>query len=303
MPDVGRLGVDQVEDPTPQLGLPAQVFGDLPAQAVAVTAQAPVDEQVGALGGVVGEQARQPVRHRISPPPAQLRVGAGLAPAQVGGQGGGPRLPQARVDRAQDRPGELVRVPGVVALDAQDQGDEGVRVEEPDARAHAVATPGGGPEPVREALGQPPLHPLGRHRDDLLGEGVRQGAGQELGQPVGQGVGAGRAVQVEGHVKHPNEAHRPTLAGRSGSRSSVGVQRCPSDGCGPSSPTCRSSPVTPAGPESPGAPPDGRSADAAGGPAGQPHQVGVGQGHDGVGGAPGGPDLVELLQLDVDQRA
>ena len=90
--------------------------------------------------------------------------------------------------------------------------DEDPRVEEADARAHAVATARAGAEAVGEALGQPALDALGRHHHDLLGERVVERLRQQLAEGVGELVGARCAVQVERHGAHDTAHHPPTVA-------------------------------------------------------------------------------------------
>ena len=58
--------VDAVDEPTPQLRLPAQVVVELAARPVGVAPLAPVGEQLRALDGVGGEQAGQPTRHGVA---------------------------------------------------------------------------------------------------------------------------------------------------------------------------------------------------------------------------------------------
>ncbi len=54
-------------------------------------------------------------------------------------------------------------------------------------------------EGVREPLRHPPLHALGGHHHDLLGERVVQGHGEQLAEAVDEPVGARGAVEVERH--------------------------------------------------------------------------------------------------------
>src|SRR5690606_10269410 len=105
---------------------------------VALTATSPVREQARTLRRVLTEEPGQSARHRIPSSSAQLRLDPGLVTAEVLGEGGCPGLVEAVVDRPQDRPGELLGVPGVAGLDAQDERNERVRVQEPDACAYAV---------------------------------------------------------------------------------------------------------------------------------------------------------------------
>ena len=89
---------------------------------------------------------------------------------------------------------------GVVAVAVDQHRDQRPRVEEPHARADAVAATRARAEPVGEPLGQPALHALGRHHHDLLGERVVERGRQQLAEGIGELVGARRAVDPEGHV-------------------------------------------------------------------------------------------------------
>lgn len=117
----------------------------------------------------------------------------------MGRQGVCPPFRHGGIERTQDRPGELFGVPRVVALDAQHERHERVRVEEADTGTDAVVAPGANPQTMRESLGQPALDTLGRHRDDLGREGVVERVAQQLGEAVGQRRGAHRPVHGQGH--------------------------------------------------------------------------------------------------------
>ena len=94
-------------------------------------------------------------------------------------------------------------MPRVVALDAQHERHERVRVEEADTGTDAVVAPGASPQTMGESLGQPALDTLGRHRDDLGREGVVERVAQQLGEAVGQSRGARRPVHGQGHGLTP----------------------------------------------------------------------------------------------------
>ncbi len=95
----GSGRVDPRPQRPPQLGLPAQVVGHL-----RVVAGAPGVEQLGAVRGVGGEQARE-VRDHGEP---------AARPIQVGGQRGTPRAARAGVDDLHERPHRARRLPRVV---------------------------------------------------------------------------------------------------------------------------------------------------------------------------------------------
>ena len=200
MADVGRVGLDPGEQPAPQLGLPGEVGVERPAGAVGVAALAPVGDQLRPLDGVRREQRRQPEGHAVAAVAPQVCVVAGEAVAEVGGERRAPGLAQARVDGGEHRPDEAVGVPRVVAVAADQQRDQRARLEEPDARAHAVTAAGARPQAVGEPLGQPPLDAPRRHHDDLLGERVVEGLREEVAERLRQQVGARGPMQVERHA-------------------------------------------------------------------------------------------------------
>ena len=167
-----RRGDPRAQRP-PHLRLPPQVRGH-----VRVVAGPPRVEQFGAVRGVGGEEAGQVGDHR------EPAAGA----AQVCGEGGAPRPAGARVDDLHERPHRAGGVPRVVVrgdaggpLDGS--GDDLARRGEGDVRAHPVA-PAGRPEPVRQAMGEPPLHAAGGHGDDLRDERVGHRRREHVGESV-----------------------------------------------------------------------------------------------------------------------
>ncbi len=101
--DVRRIGVDPVQQGTPQGRLPQQIRVD-----VAVDGVLPVDEQVWPLAGVGREQSREPPGDGIAPTLPQLALLAGFEVAEVGGQCLAPALVAAVVDDAEQRPDHRV---------------------------------------------------------------------------------------------------------------------------------------------------------------------------------------------------
>ena len=243
---IGRRCVDERQDAPPQVGLPREVGLERAARTVgcaagpcavepraarpsavgatpgadplghgrrgSLAAEAPVGEQGRSLQGVGGEQAGEAAGHGVAASAAQI-VGRAVVP-QVRREGGRPRFVERFVDGAQDRPGEAIGMPRIVVRDAEHEGDERVRVEEADSGAHPVLPAGGGAEPMREPLGEPAFHPLGGHRDDLLGERIGQRCREQVGEAVGQEARSGGAMQVEAHVGDDNRPHRQGCAGR-----------------------------------------------------------------------------------------
>ena len=199
MADVGRVVVDPLEQPAPQLGLPAQVVVERFTGTVGVAALAPVGDQGRPLHGVRPEQAGEPPGNGVAPVASELCLVTVEAVAEVGRQGGAPGLAEAVVDRGEQRPDQVVGVPGVVAVAVEQHRDQRVRAEEPDAGAHPVPAARPDAQPMAEPLGQPALHALRRHHHDLLGERVVEGRGHQLAERVGELVGARCAVEMEGH--------------------------------------------------------------------------------------------------------
>lgn len=198
-PNVRRLAAHLLEHQSPQVGLPRQIGGQLSVKAVALPPGAPVRDHAGTLEGIVGEESREPTSHGIPPAAAQLALDARHPVTKMGRQGVCPPFRHGGIERTQDRPGELFGVPRVVALDAQHERHERVRVEEADTGTDAVVAPGASPQTMRESLGQPALDTFGRHRDDLGREGVVERVAQQLGEAVGQSRGARRPVHGQGH--------------------------------------------------------------------------------------------------------
>ncbi len=196
---VGRRRVDAGQQPSPQLGLPGEVGVQVAAGPVGVAPLAPVGDEGGPLDGVRREQRREPDRHAVAAVAAHLEVVARQPVAEVGGQGRAPVLAEAGVDGGEQRPDQALGIPRVVLLPAEEQRDQGPRLEEAHPRAHPVAA-GPDPEPVGEPLGQPPLHAAGGDDDDLLGQRVVERARQQVPQRLRQQVGARGPVQVERHA-------------------------------------------------------------------------------------------------------
>ncbi len=193
VPDVGRVGVDAVQQRAPQGRLPVEVRVDITGDI-----GFPVDEQLRSLPRVGREETGQPSRDGIAPTQPQLLLLACLEVPEVGGQGLAPVVVAAVVDDFEQRPDERVGVPRVVVGRSGDLGDERARVAEGDAGADAVL-PVPAAEDVRQPLAQPPLDALRRDDDELFGEGVVKRVGEEGTEAVGQEVGSFSTVEVQAH--------------------------------------------------------------------------------------------------------
>ena len=191
--DVGRVGIDAVQQRAPQGRLPIQVRVDITGDVVF-----PVDEQLRPLPRIGREEAGQPSRHRIAPAQPQFLLLACLEVPEVGGQRLAPVVVAAVVDDLEQRPDERVGVPRIVVRRSGDLGDERAWVAEGDAGADAVL-PVTAAEDVRQPLAQPPLDALRRDDDDLFGEGIVKRVGEEGAEAVGQEVGPFGTVDVKGH--------------------------------------------------------------------------------------------------------
>lgn len=75
------------------------------------------------------------------------------------------------------------------------------------ALAHTPSRAPPRPQPVRQALGQPPLDPPGGYGNDLVGQRVGCPARQEIPQPADQLVRPLRAMYIE----HPSRPPAPRL--------------------------------------------------------------------------------------------
>ncbi len=180
-------------------GCQARSVVEVAAEAVAVAAGGPVDQQLRPLGGVRREQAGEPARDGVAAAPPELRLVAGVTMAEVERQGGRPRLVEALVEHRQQGPGERVGRPRVLVAGAGQLGDQRPREPELDAGAHPVSAARRGAEPVREPLAEPPLHAAGRHEHQLGRERVVQRRRQQLAEGIGEQVGPRGAVEVEHH--------------------------------------------------------------------------------------------------------
>ena len=124
------------------------------------------------------------------------------ARAPVGGQRREPRLQQAGVDdaeqRPQNRPGTPRIAVGVRARRGSDgRIDEGSGRGECDVGADAVAVSGPRAEAAREALRQPALHPARGYGHDLAGERVGGSERKDLRERIGQRVRSFGSVDSE----------------------------------------------------------------------------------------------------------
>ncbi len=196
---VGRWVGDPHHQPSPQRGLPSQVVVEGLTGAVRVATVPPVGHQGRALHGVRREQCGQPAGHGIAPVAPHQCLVTVESMAEVGGEGGAPRLVETRVDGLQERPDQPVGIPRVVALTPEEERHQGPRAQEADAGADPVVTGGTGAEPVRQPLREPPFDTFGRHHDNIAGEGVLERCGQQVRQPVGEHVGSRGAMDPETH--------------------------------------------------------------------------------------------------------
>ena len=129
--------------------------------------------------------------------------------ADVLGQRCQPGLVEVLLDHLHERPHRAFGQPGVglgVGARGQGQGagDQRPGKREADVGAHPVVRSGRDAESGRQALGEPALDALGRHRDDLGRHRVVERLGHQLGQHRHQGVGAIGAVDVQ----HPGRVRR-----------------------------------------------------------------------------------------------
>ena len=190
----GRL--DAGDEPAPQLGLPLQVGIERAAGTVGVVARPPVADELRALDGVGREQAGEPASHGVAAGRALVgRVAAAEVAGEVVEAGGAHRL----VDHLEQRPRQPVGAPGVLGVAVEQHRHQRVGRHEVDAGAHAVAAAGAHAEPVREPLGEPPLHAARGHDDDLTRERVGERGDQQVREAVGERVGALGGVEVQGH--------------------------------------------------------------------------------------------------------
>ena len=200
VPLVRVWGGDSLREGTPQWWLPGQVAIERVAEPVGGVAGGPVDQQLRPLCGVRREQAGEPPCDGVAAAAPELRLVAGVPVPQVQRQSGCPRLVEAAVEHRQQRPGKCVGRPRIVVAGAGQLGDERPREPELDAGADAVTGAlGGGAEPVRQPLAQPPLHPASRHEHQLGCERVLRRRRQQLAERVGEQVGPRGAVEVEHH--------------------------------------------------------------------------------------------------------
>ena len=119
VPDVGWVGVDAVDEGSPQVGLPVQVVVEFAGVAVE-----PVDEELWALPGVRGEQPGEAAGYGVAAALPELFLLAVLEVAEVGGERRAPGLVEAFVDDFEQRPDHGVGRPRVVVDGAGDFGDE-----------------------------------------------------------------------------------------------------------------------------------------------------------------------------------
>ena len=110
-----------------------------------------------------------------------------------------PGAPIAVVDHLEQRPRQPVGAPGVLGVAVEQHRHQRVGRHEVDAGAHAVTAAGAHAEPVREPLGEPPLHAARGHDDDLARERVGERGDQQVREAVGERVGALGGVEVQGH--------------------------------------------------------------------------------------------------------
>ena len=196
---LGRIGhADPRAQPPPQLGLPRPARRHVP-----VLAPRPRAHHLGPVQRVAIEQLGE-VPNRAEPPRPPRRVGVLAAATEMRGQAREPRLVEVVVDHLEQSPHRPLGQPRIrVGLDPRRRrhrvADEPPRRREVDVRAHAVAPPLPGAEPIRHPLREPALHPARRHGDDLGRERVGQRVGQQRAKRLDEAVGPLGSMDVK-HV-------------------------------------------------------------------------------------------------------
>ena len=193
----------------PQLRLPDDVLAQRRPAAAQGVSRRPPPHHLRAQQRVAVVEVGEVADGREPAGPAG-RIRTRRRAAEVDGQRVQPGLPEGLVDDREQRPAPRVGQPRVrVEGRARGRGDgvahQPARRGERDVRADAVRPARTGAEPRREALGQPALHPPGRHGDHLGRERVPERIGEQVAERLDQAVGAFGAVDVQ---------HRPTLGPR-----------------------------------------------------------------------------------------
>ncbi len=195
---------DPGSQPPPQFGLPGVGGGQRDTILVEVEPLGPGSEHRRTVQRVAIEQPCQ-VAHGAEPPRIANRVRSRPGATEVGGERDQPWLVDALLDHLEQRPDRALGQPrielGVDSRGDRDRfGDQRVGGGEGDAGADPVGASARGPEHERQPLGQPALHPAGRHGDQFLSERIRERARAERGQSIGEPVGAFGAVKVKHRV-------------------------------------------------------------------------------------------------------
>ena len=211
---------DPVPQPPPQLRLPDPLGTQRPAGAVDVVLRRPGPEHAGTVDAVAVVQIGQ-VAGAAEPAGPAAQVGGrrwpGSSPRrpEVAGQRVEPRLAERGVDDLEERPHRPGGHPGVgVALHTGGGGhrppDEGPGIGEVDVGAHPVGPAGGGAEPGRQPLREPPLHPAGWDGHHLGGHRVVERFEYDIAEGGHEGVGPFGSVDVQ----HGNSGAASGPAGR-----------------------------------------------------------------------------------------
>jgi len=145
----------------------------------------------------LGEMSDDP-----EPPIGANRVRPDVVVAEVAGQGGQPRLSERTGDDLEQRPGRPVGEPWILGgIDARGDGHDIAQQALGEWELH----PGADPVPAagtraqlpRQPLGQPPLHPAGRDRDDLSRERIGQRGREQPAERLREMVGTLGTVKEE----------------------------------------------------------------------------------------------------------
>ena len=162
-----------------------------------------------------------------------------------------PRLRQRAVDHLEQRPRRALGQPRIaVGIYAGSRGDrvadQPSRRRKQDVRADAVTASGRGSERGGQALGEPALHPAGRHRHDLGRERIIERRSQQLAERVGKSICTFGSVDVEHAYLIPLSSsppcpslHYEKPSATEGDRRGLRVARRCVDGLSPSPSTHR----------------------------------------------------------------
>lgn len=211
---------DPRPEPAPELGLPGGAGRERGPRTVHVLPRRPAGEHPRAVERVaVVEPGEVLQSHQArGPAPVLGRRGAGArAVAQVLAEHREPGLAVGGIGDLQERPERPTPAPAVERRVDRRGGehrllDERAGRGEGDAREDPVRPPRPRPEPRRERLGEPPLHPPGGDGDEFGRERVRRRHGQQPAEGGHERVGAIGSMDVEHSgqvVPHPAGSRSP----------------------------------------------------------------------------------------------